>query len=202
MSELENHFIEEAAHNPGDPQGVTDQRVISRLGSPRRLAARLNRSRRAPLLGDPIFVTFPLAFGLHRRWRQAMADIPANALQILFALTGFGLVPLLRLRFDWILPVAVGQVLFYFAARRLMLWNFDHLTRAEVERVTTIVLGVAIAGYIVDSVIMIRPIWEVDARLAVGWIVAVALIGALLAFRLRNAMRWRPKPWAGVEIKS
>jgi hypothetical protein len=201
MSELENHFVEETAHSPGDPQDVGEQRVISRLGSPRRLAAGLNRSPRELRLGDPLFVSFPLAFGLFRRWRQAMADVPANALQVLGILTGFGLAVLLRVPFNRWWPALLGLVLLYFSARWSILWVFDHMTRHEVERVAAATLGVVVAGYIVDGVIMIRPLWDLDARLAVGWIVVVALVSALLGFRLRNAMRWRPKPWAGV-VKS
>jgi uncharacterized membrane protein len=198
MSELENHFIEEAAHSPLDPQDVAEQRVISRLGSPRRLAARLNRSPRELKRGDPIFISFPLAFGLFRRWRQAMAFIAGSALPVLLILTGLALVTLLRLPFYY-WPFMSSLVMLSYAVRWLILWVFDHLTRDEVERVTTAVGCVAVAGYIVDGVILIRPLWDVDARLSVGVIVVVPLIAALLAFRLANAMRWRPKPWAGVD---
>lgn len=198
MSELENHFIEEAAHGSGDPQDITEQRVISRLGAPRRLAARLNRSPRELKLGDPIFVSFPLAFGLFRRWRQAMAFIAASALQVLLILTGLALVTLLRLPFYY-WPFIASLVLLSFALRWLILWVFDHLTRDEVERVTTAVICVVVAGYILDAGVLISPLWSVDARVSVGLVVVVPLLAALQAFRLANAMRWRPKPWAGVD---
>ncbi len=201
MYELENHFIEEAAHNSGDPQDITEQRVISRLGSPRRLAARLNRSPRELKRGDPIFMSFPLAFGLFRRWRQAMAFIAASALQVLLILTGLALVTLLRLPFYY-WPFMTSLVLLSFALRWLILWVFDHLTRDEVERVTTAVICVVVAGYILDASALISPLWGVDARLSVGVIVVVPLIAALQAFRLANAMRWRPKPWAGVDASA
>jgi hypothetical protein len=201
MSELENHFIEEAAHSPLDPQDFTEQRVISRLGSPRRLAARLNRSPRELKRGDPIFMSFPLAFRLFRRWRHAMADIAAFALQVLLILTGSALLILLRVpSYYW--PFMYSLVALSLALNWLILWVFDHLTRHEVERVTTAVICVVVAGYIVDAGVLISPLWGVDARLSVGVIVVVPLLAALQAFRLANAMRWRPKPWAGVDSKA
>jgi hypothetical protein len=200
MSELDDHFIEEVAHSPGDPQDVAEQRVISRLGSPRRLAARLNRSPRELKRGDPIFISFPLAFGLFPRWRQAMAFIAASGLPVLLILTGLALVTFLRLPFYWLLPTGFSLVL-SLAVRWLSLWVFDYLTRDEVERITTAVISVVVAGCIVDGVVMIRPLWDVDARLSVGVIVVVPLVAALLAFRLANAMRWRSKPWAGPDSR-
>lgn len=198
MSELENHFIEDVAHIPGDSQDVAEQRVISRLGSPRRLAARLNRSPRELKRGDPIFISFPFAFGLFPRWRHAMAFSAASGLPFLLILTGLALVTLLRLPFYY-WPLMYSLVLLSFALRWLILWVFDHLTRDEVERITTAVTCLVVAGCIVEGVILTRPLWDVDARLSVGVIVVVPLIEALLAFRLANAIRWRPKKWAGLD---
>jgi hypothetical protein len=82
MAELENHFVEEAAHNANDPQDVAERRVISRLGSPRSLAARLNRGPRARRAGDPV-ISLWLSFDTYRRWRKAMAAIVAVELYTL-----------------------------------------------------------------------------------------------------------------------
>lgn len=202
MSELENHFIEEAAHNPTDPEAVAVQRVISRLGSPRRLAARLNRSPRDLKRGDPIFISIPLAFGLYRRWRQAMADIPGAGIQILLMLTGLALETRLLLPFSWYWPALFGLVVFYVSLRWLILWVFDHLTREEVESVSTVLLGVVIAGYIGVGFVLVSWLRVVDARISVGVLVVVPLVAALLALRLVYAKRWRPKPWTPSESTS
>ena len=198
MAELENHLIEEAAHSPGDPPDVAEQRVISRLGSPRSLAARLNRGPRALKAGDPI-VRLWLSFDTYRRWRKAMAAIAAYVLWVFVLLLLSG--PAF-LRPGWPLMIfGVGQLAFYFAARWLSLWVFDHLTRDEVERVATAVFCVGVAGYLVDVVIAISW-WDLDKRLLLLWIGGVLLITTLTAFQLAKAKQLRPKPWIGVESGS
>jgi HAAS len=193
MAELENHLIEEAAHSPGDPQDVAEQRVISRLGSPRSLAARLNRGPRALKAGDPI-IRLWLSFDTFRRWRKAMAAIAAYVPWAIVILSGPAL-----LRPGWPLMIfGVGQLAFYFAARWLSLWVFDHLTRDEVERVATAVFWVGVAGYLVDVVIAISW-WDLDKRLLLLWIGGVLLITTLTAVQLAKAKQLRPKPWIGVE---
>jgi hypothetical protein len=188
MAELENHFVEEAAHNANDPQDVAERRVISRLGSPRSLAARLNRGPRARRAGDPV-ISLWLSFDTYRRWRKAMAAIVAIELYtlVLLALSA-------TWRSGFFTLGYAGAALSYFVFRWLTLWTFDHLKREEVGRVATAMLFVGAAGYIVGIVVLFYRFWSLNRWPVVVWIVALAFGTFVSAIRLAKAKQWRPKP--------
>lgn len=192
MAELENHFVEEVAHNESVSQDVAERRVISLLGSPRSLAARLNRGPRARRAGDPVIKLW-LSLDTYRRWRKAMASIVAGVLYalVILAITVTG--PWTRLEAMEFAGAGLSFLVIYW----LTVWTFDHLTRDEVGRVTTAALFVAAAGYIVGMVILVIRTWNLDRWIVVVWIAAVTFGTLLTAVRLTKAKEWRPKPWSG-----
>lgn len=190
MAELENHFLEEVAHNANDPHEVAEQRVISLLGSPRSLAARLNRGPRARRPGDPVIKLW-LSFDTYRRWRKAMASIVASAAYTLGILAVVVMWP-------WLFPYGfLCAVLCFLAVGWLTVWTFDHLTREEVGRVTTAALSVAGVGYVVGIVVLVKRFWNLDPWPIVVYVAILAVIAVVTVVRLVKAKQWRPKPWSG-----